>query len=255
MIILDFVLGFLIGYAASVLFMAAILTLSAFLVDTHRLYEKDSRFYRFLLYYCSIFTYITARIKIETEGEELIPKEKPFLLISNHRSNFDPITSWVVLRHRTNITFISKPENFKIPLFGRIIRRCCFIPIDRENPRNAKVTIDQAAKLMKKDDDCSIGVYPEGTRSRTGKLLPFHNMVFRIAKQAQVPILVAVMENTENVRKNFPLRSTKIKLKYVDLIPVETVMESKTVQLSQRVRESMLKALDQEDNDGENPAA
>lgn len=254
MIILDFLLGFLIGYAASVLFMGTVLTVSAFLVDTRRLYDKDSRYYRFLLYYCSVFTYITARIRIETEGEELIPKEKPFLLIANHRSNFDPITSWVVLRHRTNITFISKPENFKIPLFGRIIRRCCFIPIDRENPRNAKATIDRAAELMK-NDNCSIGVYPEGTRSKTGELLPFHNMVFRIAKQAQVPILVAVMENTEKIRKNFPLRSTKIKLKYIDLIPVETVMESKTLQLSQRVRDNMLKALNQTDTKGENPAA
>lgn len=245
----QFILGFLTGFAASALFMWAVLTLSGLFVDIGRLYDTNSRFYRFLLYYFTVLIFIAARIKIEVSGEELIPKEGQFLLVTNHRSNFDPIASWITLRHYTDMAFISKPENFRIPFFGRLIRRCCFTPIDRENPKNAKESIDHAAALMKKGV-CSFGVYPEGTRSRTGRLLPFHNMVFRIAKEAEVPVLVAVLENTELIKKHFPFKKTCVRLKYVDLITAEEVMSQRTNQLGSRARNAMLKALEQTDEDG-----
>lgn len=254
MIILQFLLGFLIGAAGFVLFMSAVLIISGLFVDTHKLYDRNSKFYRFLLYYCSVLLFIAARIKIDASGEELIPREGQFLLVSNHRSNFDPIVSWTVLRHRVNLTYISKAENFKIPFFGRIIRRCCFMPIDRENPRKAKNTVDRAAELIKRGV-CSIGVYPEGTRSKTCQLLPFHSMVFRIAKQANVPILAAVLENTEKVHKHFPLKGTHIKLKYIDLISSEEVAELRTNQLSDRIRQKMLEALSRDNSDNDETAA
>lgn len=254
MIILQFLLGFLIGAAGSVLLMSAVLIISGLFVDTHKLYDKDSKFYRFLLYYFTVLLYIVARIRVEISGEELIPKDGQFLLVTNHRSNFDPISCWIILRHRVSLTYISKPENFKIPFFGKIIRRCCFMPIDRQNPRNAKSTIDRAAELMKRGV-CSIGVYPEGTRSKNCRLLPFHSMVFRIAKQANVPILAAVLENTEKIHKNFPLKGTCVKLRYIDLISSEDVREQRTNQLSDRIRQKMLKALNQSDSDNKETAA
>ena len=105
------------------------------------------------------------------------------MFVGNHRSNFDPIIEWLVLKP-WDIAFISKGENFKIPFFGRIIRKCCFMPIDRENPRKALRTINKASDLLQ-SGEVSIGVYPEGTRSKTGELLPFHDGVFHIAKKAR----------------------------------------------------------------------
>ena len=251
--ILQCLSGLLTGMAGSLLFMFIVLIVSGQLVDKNKLYDKDSKFYRFLLYYSTVILYVAARVKVEVRGEELIPKEGQFLLVTNHRSNFDPISCWMALRHRTNLVYISKPENFKIPFFGRIIRRCCFMPIDRQNPRNAKPTIDRAAEFIK-SGKFSVGVYPEGTRSRTCKLLPFHSMVFRIAKQANVPILAAVLEDTEKVHKNFPLKGTHIKLTYIDLISAEEVQAMKTNEISARVREKMLKALNETDSFDKNSA-
>ena len=54
-----------------------------------------------------------------------IPEGTRFVLVGNHQSKFDPILSWYILRKK-DIAFISKPENFKQPIFGRIIRKCCF---------------------------------------------------------------------------------------------------------------------------------
>ena len=65
--------------------------------------------------------------------------------IQNH--GVEPVSythlEWLVLKP-WDIAFISKGENFKIPFFGRIIRKCCFMPIDRENPRKALRTINKA---------------------------------------------------------------------------------------------------------------
>lgn len=251
---LYFLLGFIIGLAGLILIYFVVLTVSALLVDPNKFYEDNNKFYRFLLYFSSVFTLIAARVKIEVSGREKIPTEGRFLLVCNHLSNFDPITCWTVLRHRDTMIYISKPENFNIPWFGRIIRRCGFIAIDRQNPRNAAKTVHKAAELIK-EDKFSVGVFPEGTRSRSHKLLNFHNMVFRIAQEADVPILVVAVQGTENVQKNFPLKKNKIKATFVDCISAEEVKAMKTAEIGERVRKGLLEALGQTGSDGNDTAA
>ena len=120
-------------------------------------------------------------------------------MVSNHRSKFDPILSWLVFGDR-QLSFISKPENFKVPVFGRLIHRLCFMPIDRENPRNAVKTINRAVDLINRDV-ATVAVYPEGTRNYGEGLLPFHNAMFKIAQKANVPIVVVTVKNTYDIQK------------------------------------------------------
>lgn len=218
------------------------LTLFTLPINPNKEYERESPFYRGLLTGCSLILLKLIGAKFIVSGEEKIPKTGRFLFVSNHRSNFDPIISWTLLRKRSNISFISKKENFNIPWFGRIIGRCCFMAIDRENPRNAMKTLHKAA-LMLKEDRASVGVYPEGTRSRELKLLPFHNGVFGIAKEAEVPIVVAVMRGTEKIKENFPFHSTVIYVDYVDVITPREAAEAKRSDIGERVRQSMLSVL------------
>ncbi len=77
---------------------------------------------------------------------------------------------------------------------------CCFLPIDRENPRKAIPTINRAAKLLK-EQEVSVGIYPEGTRGKDCRLLPFHNGVFKIAQKAEAPIAVLSITGTEKYPK------------------------------------------------------
>ena len=79
-----------------------------------------------------------------------MPKNERFLLVGNHISNFDSIVQWRVLR-KERLAFISKESNFKIPFFGRLARRCCFLEIDRANPRNAVKTVEDAVEMIKED--------------------------------------------------------------------------------------------------------
>ena len=175
-----------------------------------------------------------ARLRLHTEGLEKLPEGR-FLIVSNHFSAYDPISAVWSLR-RTPTAFITKPENHRIPLAGPLIYRTNFLPIDREDPREAMRTINAAAKLLK-DDVVSVGVYPEGTRNRTPEqgLLPFHNGVFKIAQKAQAPLVVATVHGTENIGRNFPWRHTDVYLHICETIPAGELGGSTAV-LSERVQ-------------------
>ena len=210
------------------------LAVCSLLVNPKKEYKKDSRFYRFLLNSATICVLKLLRIKVHTAGLEKVPDDVMPLFVGNHRSNYDPIIQWYVLR-KWRPSFISKASNFKIPIFGRIIRKCCFMAIDRESPRKAMTTINKSARLLKQGE-VSIGVYPEGTRSKNGELLPFHNGVFMIAQKANAPIVVMSIRGTERIHKNIPFRRSDIYLDIVDVIPADDVKAMKTDVIGTRVR-------------------
>jgi len=222
--------------AALALIYILLLFISGLFVEETHEYTKDSPYFRFLLNsgaWCATFF---AGVKIRLVGEEKLPQGR-FLIVGNHHSNFDPIVTWRALR-KYNISYISKQGNFKIPFYGKIIRRCCCMEIDKQSPRHSMETLEQAAELIE-SGEVSVGVYPEGTRSHDGQLLPFHNGVFKIAQRANVPIVVICSQGTEMVHRNFPLKRTEVTLTVTDVIPAEYVTAHKTAEIGDRVRESL----------------
>lgn len=228
------VLYILGGLLALLILYVLFLGVCALLVSPDKTYEKNSPFYRFLLESATAVAIKLLRIRIHVSGMEKIPKDEKVLFVSNHRSNFDPILTWYAFKE-WKIASVSKPENFKIPFFGRIIRKCCFMPIDRENPRNAIVTINKAAKLLKKQE-VSIGIYPEGTRSKNGQLLPFHNGVFKIAQKAEAPIVVLSITGSEKISSRTPFQPTDVYLDVLEVFPTQGVKETKTEMIGTAVR-------------------
>lgn len=180
-----------------------------------------------------------ARLRLHLSGEEKLPEGR-FLLVSNHRSAFDPIATGWILRKRV-MAFVTKPENLRVPMAGRMIYKANYLPIDREDPRRAMETIQNAAELLK-NDVVSVGIYPEGTRSRTDEMLPFHNGVFKIAQKANVPIVVMTVWGTEKAPKRTPWHRTDAYLDILEVIPAEELRGS-TGALSARVRAIMEEGL------------
>lgn len=215
----------------------------SFLINPKKEYDQDSKFFRFLLQTSTRLGMRIMRIRYVLEDMDKIPEGKQMLFVCNHRSNYDPLISWGVLRDHYP-SFISKESNFHVPFYGRLIKRCCFMAIDRENPRNAMKTIDRASKLLI-NNEVSIAVYPEGTRSKDCTLLPFHNGVFKIAQKANVPVVVLTIQGTENVAHNYPWKSTKVRIKVVDVIPAEHVKESKTSEIADEARALIVKDLEE----------
>lgn len=226
------ILGILL---AIIVFYILFLIICSLFVSPKKEYDEHSSFYRALLNGVTTIAVKIMRIRIHSTGIEKIPADtKKILFAGNHRSRFDPILSWHLLK-RWQIAFVSKPSNFKIPVFGRFIRKCCFMAIDRESPRNAIKTIQKAAELLTKGE-VSVGIYPEGTRSKTCKLLPFHNGVFKIAQRADAPIVVLAVSGTENIHKNYPFHHTDVYIDVIDVLPAEFVKESRTDVIGERVR-------------------
>ncbi len=190
-------------------------------------------FIRWLLAIC--------RVKIRTVNMDIVPREGEFLLVGNHRSAFDPLTTLVAMADWP-LAFISKPENIYKLFLGPAPYKCCFLAIDRENARNALKTINTAAARMKAHA-CSYGIYPEGTRTRTGKMLEFKPGAFKAAQKAHVPVVVVAVEGSEDVLKRVPFRSTTVTLTYLAVIDADTVKATHTHTLAEQVKGMLLEKL------------
>ncbi len=225
--------------------------ISAAFVDSKRLYNKHSGYYRWLLVSSTWHLIFVGRVRFHTKGLEKIPRDQRFLLVCNHRSKLDPITTWYLLQD-FDISFISKEENFHVPCWGKLIRRCCFLPIDRENPKKALKTVNMAADLIK-DDQVSIAVYPEGTRNFGEVLLPFHNGVFKIAQKANVPVVICGISGTEKMKKNFPFHGSDIYFEVLDVLPAEKVTSDHCNDIGNYARDLMMSFIEKEkENDNVN---
>ena len=176
----------------------------------------------------------------QVTGLEKLP-DTPFLLVSNHRSLFDPLLILEQME-RWNIAFVSKPSNMQIPLIGDIAYAAGFLAINRENDREALKTILQAADYLKRGV-CSIGIFPEGTRTRTGKMLDFHAGSFKIAQRANVPLVIACVRDTEKASRRLFLRPTRVYLDILEVLPAEKVKAMSTRELAEYSKAKMLEVV------------
>ena len=123
---------------------------------------------------------------------------------------------------------------------GKLMHRILCQPLDRDNDRAALKTILKCIQLIK-DDEVSIGVFPEGYTSKDGKLHHFRSGVFKIAQKADVPIVVCTIQNTRQIFKNLAhLKHTDVELHLVDVIPAGELKGRTTVEISDRVYEMMI---------------
>ena len=222
----------LLGLVGALLLMILFLTIVALTINPKKHYEREHPFYRGVLNFFSGAALWVLGVRTTVEGAEKLPQDGNFLFISNHRSNYDPIIQWYVLR-QYRLTFVSKKANFKVPWFGRIIHRCGFLPIDRKSPKKSMETIGKAAELLRSTDKC-VGIYPEGKRSKSAQLLPFHNGVLKIAQKAERPIVISVIEGTENVFRNIlHFRRSRITMKILETLDIERVKGTKSSELGE----------------------
>jgi 1-acyl-sn-glycerol-3-phosphate acyltransferase len=126
------------------------------------------------------------------EGLEHIPRDQPIMYVSNHSSMFDIWALFATLPG--SVRFVAKRELFRIPLLGRAMLAVGHVPIDRSARKSAFEAYDEAARMIR--SGTSVVVFPEGTRSRTGELLPFKNAPFGLAIAAQVPIVPVYVHHT-----------------------------------------------------------
>lgn len=230
LIFLGIAIGCWIGWILLYILFLVIITLP---VNKKKEVTNPSKFYAFISKQTMSIALFFTRVHVKIEGKEKIPKDQKFLIVGNHLSNFDPMSVWFSLKEFP-LVFISKPQNFDIPLVGRLVHKAGFMALDREHVKNAIVTINKAADYIK-NDVSSVYIFPEGTRNRTQEpLLEFRNGAFKIATKAKCPVVVVAINNTDLVWKRFPWKSTTIVIKVVEVIPAEEVTKLVTADLSER---------------------
>jgi 1-acyl-sn-glycerol-3-phosphate acyltransferase len=153
----------------------------------------------------------------EVRGLEWVPAG-PVVFASNHSSMFDIWVLSAVLPG--SVRFVGKAELGRIPLLGPAMRRAGHIMIDRFVKTRAFAAYDRAAAAIR--SGLSAVVFPEGTRTRTGELLPFKNAPFALAIAAQAPIVPVYVHDTFRIlpKGGWRLRPQPIRVRIAP--PVET---------------------------------
>jgi len=137
-----------------------------------------------------------AGIHVHVEGLDNIPPGV-CVFASNHASNLDPIAE--VPQFPRRISLLAKKEVFRIPILSKAIRLAKLVPVDRSDKEAAAESVDIAVEYLKQG--ISFCVYPEGTRSRDGRLLPFKRGTFVMAIRAGVPVVPVSVSGTQHLMR------------------------------------------------------
>ena len=234
--------GFFLGLF--LLFFVTLVILCA-LVDMKKPQEHDSPFYRKLMMVCIEALVAALQVRIRVQGREKLPKEGRFLLVCNHQHIGDPGVIHMAFPN-SQLAFVGKKESADMFLINKLMHRTMCQFIDRENDRQALKTILKCIQILK-DDEVSVGVFPEGGIKDIGKLAHFRPGVFKIAQKANVPIVVCTMKGSEAILRNgLRLKPTHVELNLLDVIPAEDLKGRTTVDVADQVYEMMIADLGEE---------
>ena len=135
-------------------------------------------------------------VRIRVEGKEHLPRSGPVILASNHRSFLDSIFIPLVIRRR--VTFVAKAEYFDNKRVAWFFRGVGQIPIRREGGSASERALQSATEVLEAGG--VFGIYPEGTRTRDGKLHRGHTGVARLALRTGAPIIPVGLIGTDEVQ-------------------------------------------------------
>jgi 1-acyl-sn-glycerol-3-phosphate acyltransferase len=158
--------------------------------------------------------------------------------ISNHASEID---IWALLAELPgSVRFVYKKGMDWIPLMGLAMRRARHIPIKRQVKSRAFSAYDEAAKLIQ--GGISAVVFPEGTRSRDGKLQPLKRGAFVLAIAAQAPVIPVYCENTYALlpKGSFSPKPGTITIHIGEPIPTAGMAYDDRNELAERARAELI---------------
>jgi 1-acyl-sn-glycerol-3-phosphate acyltransferase len=180
-------------------------------------------------------------VKVEFRGLENVEKDVPYVYMTNHQSYFDIFALLAFIP--SDFKFILKQELMKIPILGFSMRKAGYIAIDREDPRTAVRSLNDAAQRIK--NGASVVIFPEGTRSVDGTLQSFRPGGFHLALKSGCDIVpVAIAGSYRIVPKgSLKIKKGRFALSLGKPISVEPYSKKDMERLMNRVREAMLEQM------------
>lgn len=173
--------------------------------------------HRFTSFWASLYTWLNPAWPVRVIGRERLYEDGPAVIVANHLSLLDIL---VLFRLQSHFKWVSKIENFRVPVIGWNMRLCDYIPIRRGDKQSTLAMFRQCDRALA--GGSSILMFPEGTRSASGRLRAFNSGAFQIAERNRVPLQPIVLRGTAEAlpKRGFVLQGRHpISIEILDPIP------------------------------------
>jgi 1-acyl-sn-glycerol-3-phosphate acyltransferase len=174
-------------------------------------------------------------IDVEAEGLDRIERGIPYVFMANHISFLDGPLLMTVIDRPARV--IVKRFVFRIPVLGLGMRFSGYVPLDKEGVGAGRRSIAMAARLIR-EKGYSFLVYPEGTRSWDGKMLPFRRGGFFLALETGTPIVPVTIAGTYELmpRGARSIRKGRVRIAFHEPVAVSGCAKETMPELMERVR-------------------
>ncbi len=191
--------------------------------------------HRLTCFWASLYTWLNPAWPVKVVGREKIDPDETYVMVANHQSLLDILVLFRLFRH---FKWVSKVENFRIPFIGWNMRLNDYIQLKRGDRSSVAVMLRTCRENLAAGN--SILMFPEGTRSPTGKLRGFKPGAFNLAKDAKRPLLPIVVHGTASAlpKRGVILRGRhQIVIEVLDPIAYPAFAEEEAEDVMLRVRE------------------
>jgi len=199
--------------------------------------KKEKVFRRLSKLYCGIAMWML-RVKVESRGISKLDPDKGYVFLPTHTSNLDPGVLAIVLTQP--LLWVFKKELAKIPIFGWVLMQFGQIKIDRSDVKQARSSMSDAGNVIA--GNTSVVVFPEGTRSKDGKLKALKKGGFHMALELGLPIVPIRIHGSYEL---FPYGAQTVRpgcvvVELFDPIPVHDKTEADIPKLVSQVKAALL---------------
>ena len=191
--------------------------------------------HQFTCFWASLYTWLNPAWRVQIVGRENVRPDVAYVMVANHLSFLDIL---VLFRLRRHFKWVSKVEMFKIPAIGWNMWLNRYVPLKRGDKRSIQAMMQVCRERLA--EGSSLMIFPEGTRSRDGKLQKFKTGAFQLALETKSPILPIVVSGTSKTlpKHGFVLRGHhEIGIRVLPEIPYETFAALSVDELTARMRE------------------
>jgi 1-acyl-sn-glycerol-3-phosphate acyltransferase len=170
--------------------------------------------------------------RFRTSGVRIEDPRRPYVAVSNHESIAD---IFLISHLPWEMKWLSKDSNFRIPVMGWMMRMAGDIRLVRSDRNSRRAALDECRDRLEKK--VSVMIFPEGTRSPTGEMLPFKDGAFRLAIETGTPILPLVVAGTRDcMRKGSGIfNRADAEVRTLEPIPTRGLGPDDVAQLRDRV--------------------
>mmetsp|Transcript_13978 Transcript_13978/g.35137 ORF Transcript_13978/g.35137 Transcript_13978/m.35137 type:complete len:272 (+) Transcript_13978:52-867(+) len=207
--------------------------------------KKKVVLHQFTCFWASVYTWINPLWPVTVRGLEHMQKDTAYVMVSNHLSTLDILVMYRIFRH---FKWVSKLENFRVPFIGWNMSLNRYIPVRRGDKQSVAEMMKSCADAL--EEGSSVMIFPEGTRSKTGRLRQFKLGAFELAAATRRPILPIVIRGTAEAlpADGFYISGNHIELEVLPPMLPEEFEGMEPCDVMDKTRKIFAEALDEDED-------